>query len=75
MKLMEGECIMEIVNDNITHPDMHKNSNAIFSYLLMTGYLTVAKRIRKGITGDIVELAIPNKEIMEALMEKLNSRV
>ena len=66
--LIEGERIKEIVNTNIAYPDMHKNPNAIFSYLLMTGYLTVSKKIRKGMTGDIVDLAIPNKAIMDAFI-------
>lgn len=71
LALTEGETIKEIVNTNIVYPDMEKNPNAIFSFLLVTGYLKVSKWIKKGISGDIVELAIPNKEVLHAFIAEI----
>ena len=69
--LTDGKAIREVVNTNIVYPDMEKNPNAIFSFLLVTGYLKVSKWIRKGITGDIVELAIPNREVLRAFIAEI----
>ena len=59
--LIEGGTISKEINENITHKEIDKNLENIWSFLYMTGYLTTTKRPQKG----LYTLRIPNYEITQ----------
>ena len=59
--LIEGGTITKEINENITHREIDKNLENIWSLLYMTGYLTTTKTPKKG----IYTLRIPNFEITQ----------
>ncbi len=61
--LLQGNTVEKRVDENFVFPDLDKNSEAaIWSLLLMTGYLTV-RGSEPTDFGPLCHLAIPNKEI------------
>lgn len=61
MRLMEGETITASLNTAVVYPEIGRNPDLLFSFLLMTGYLTSISVLDKEISR--YELAIPNKEV------------
>ena len=69
-QLITGNVIKAIIDEHIVFQDLQKNTAAIWSLLLMTGYL---KAIKVNINADgdeACELAIPNKEV-ESLYKRI----
>lgn len=61
--LLQGNSVEHLVDDNFVFPDIDKNSEAaIWSLLLMAGYLTV-KDTKQTDLGPECQLAIPNREV------------
>lgn len=60
--LLEGKCIEKNLDDGIVFANLEKSSNAIWSLLLFSGYLTIAETPSYGIP---LQLRIPNVEITE----------
>ena len=58
--LIDGKTINKILNEQLTHQDVNKNINNVWSLLYMTGYLTVTCPPEKWYS-----LCIPNREIRE----------
>lgn len=60
--LLRGESIRKEINDNVVFGEIENNSESLWSFLLMSGYLKVqSKTLVEGIT--ICDLVIPNKEV------------
>ena len=71
--LLLGKPIDTIVDTNIVYPTLKTSKDAIFSFLLLTGYL---KATPKEITLDgeyVYELTIPNKEVLYAYKKEILS--
>ena len=63
--LLRGETVWQVISDHVVLRELDADRSAVWSLLLMSGYLTV--RSRKTVKGDIfAELAIPNQEVMVA---------
>jgi hypothetical protein len=61
--LLHGTPVERVVDENFVFPDLQKNrESAIWSLLLMTGYLTV-RACEETNRGPVCQLAIPNQEI------------
>ena len=60
-RLIAGETITKPVNEQLTHSEINKSINNIWSLLYMTGYLTTADYPE----GNLYQLRIPNREILE----------
>jgi hypothetical protein len=60
--LIKGESIEKVIDDNIVFGDLDRDPEAVWSFLLFTGYLKV---INSGIRDEqwICELQIPNREV------------
>lgn len=58
-RLIAGETISKSLNENLTHNEIDRNIENIWSLLYMTGYLTIAQRP----SGGKYALRIPNHEI------------
>lgn len=61
--LMKGQTFMTHVDTGVIYPQIKNDPSAIFSFLLVAGYLKAA-RCDPSMTGDYMcEVALPNKEI------------
>jgi len=69
-QLLDGKSHYAAIDTNIVYPEIFQNENAIFSFLVMTGYLK-AKRHYLNETYYDYELRIPNKEISIAYKSEI----
>lgn len=61
-QLLKGEPIERLVDEHMIFEDLRKNESAVWSLLLMTGYLKVISK-RRTDDGIYCMLAIPNQEV------------
>lgn len=66
-RLMDGECIMKKIDQELTYRDLYSNLDNLWSVLFTTGYLT----LRGEPDGKLCPLAIPNLEIKEIFTEQI----
>lgn len=71
-KLLFGHSIISSVDVNVIYPLIPSESSIIFGFLLLTGYLTIKKRI-PSYYDDLYELVIPNKEIKSVYQKEILS--
>ncbi|MBQ9394591.1 MAG: AAA family ATPase [Proteobacteria bacterium] len=70
-RLMSGETMTVPVFDNLSYRDLKQNPDAIWSFLLYTGYL---KAIKVGKDDDdllMAEVAVPNNEILTVMKSSM----
>ena len=65
--LIDGQTISKTLNEQLTHSEIDKNINNIWSLLYMTGYLTITKRP----SGGRYELRIPNREVRQIFKQQV----
>lgn len=65
--LLAGGSILQRVDENLTYDYLHSSEENLWSVLYLTGYLTKVRKMkdRSGLSNEIFELKIPNKEIRE----------
>lgn len=68
-QLIAGETITKTLNENLTHNEIDRNIENIWSLLYMTGYLTIAQRP----SGGKYALRLPNHEIRQIYMQQVLS--
>ncbi len=66
-ELIDKQTITKALNEQLTHSEIDKNINNIWSLLYMTGYLTIAKRP----SGGRYELRIPNREVRQIFKQQV----
>ena len=66
-RLIDGETITKTLNEQLTHSEINKNIDNLWSILYMTGYLTVADEPE----GDSYRLRIPNREVREIYKQQV----
>jgi len=66
-ELIAGRTITKLLNEQLTHNEIKKNVDNIWSLLYMTGYLTIAGRP----VDNKYELRIPNKEIRQIFTQQV----
>ena len=69
--LLAGESISTIINDNVIYPNLKDNPSAVFSFLLMAGYLKATRNELLPLGSRIYDLTIPNKEIAMAYKQEI----
>lgn len=62
-KLIKGESVEKVIDENVVFADLDRNPDAVWSFLLFTGYLKLVNRKRPEDEGWLCELKIPNKEV------------
>jgi hypothetical protein len=60
--LLEGKVVKKFIDENFVFPELKANEGAIWSLLLMTGYLKVVSS-QETLQGTLCQLEIPNQEI------------
>lgn len=68
-QLLNGHSLLTAVNLNIIYPKIHDNPDAIYSFLLMSGYLKAIDEIDTG----YYRLALPNMEIKDIFKSEIIS--
>ena len=66
-RLLGGESILKQVKEELTYPELDDSINNLWSVLYATGYLT--GRNSETVNEDMVELAIPNREIRKLFVD------
>ena len=62
-KFLNGETVTTYIDTNVIYPEVQKNPHSIYSFLLITGYLKIAKAYPRDIAENMYDVSIPNKEI------------
>ena len=63
-RLISGETVVKEINEELTYNDLYRETENVWSILLTTGYLTQ----RGKVSGNMLRLAIPNREIRNIFM-------
>lgn len=66
-ELIAGRTITKLLNEQLTHNEIKKNVDNIWSLLYMTGYLTIVGRP----SDNKYELRIPNKEVRQSFTQQV----
>ena len=66
-KLIAGKTISKALNEQLTHNEIRRNVNNIWSLLYMTGYLTIAQKP----SGGNYLLRIPNREVRQIFTQQV----
>ena len=70
-KMMKGETISVMIYKNISYRDLQQNPDAIWSFLLYTGYLKAVKVFRNEDDLLEAELTVPNTEVRSVMRASL----
>ncbi len=66
-ELIAGKTISKALNEQLTHNEIRRNVNNIWSLLYMTGYLTIAQKP----SGGNYLLRIPNREVWQIFTQQV----
>lgn len=66
LALLHGNTITTAIREGVIYADIERDDDTLFTLLLTTGYLTAVSK-RRGISGLLAELAIPNKEVRDVI--------
>ena len=74
--LVSGKTIVSYIDTDVIYPQIKQNPSAIYSFLLVAGYLNAVNVDSSFGVDSICELALPNKEISfvynKEILQKLN---
>ena len=70
-KMMNGETISAMIYKNLSYRDLRQNPDAIWSFLLYTGYLKAVKVFRNEDDLLEAELTVPNTEVRSVMRASL----
>lgn len=73
-KLFCGNTVTTYVDTSVIYPEVQNNPNSIYSFLLVAGYLKVAKIYPQNDGNYMCDVAIPNKEILYAYEKEVLNR-
>ena len=68
--LMNGKRLETILDESVSYPDIYKRKDALYTMLLMTGYLTIAG-VEELDGMPLYALDIPNREVRQAYRQKV----
>lgn len=69
--LLQEKEVQAIVDTDIIYPEIDENSDAIYSFLLVSGYLRVIEVISEINDLPICSLALPNREIKSVFQKEI----
>ncbi|MBR3624547.1 MAG: AAA family ATPase [Selenomonadaceae bacterium] len=73
--LLQGGSVSATINEGVIYSDIYKNSDALYTMLLTTGYLTQASEINNEEYDDTIELRIPNREVRTVYEKEIINRI
>lgn len=76
LSLLHGKSVTTAIREGVIYEDIDRNEDALYTMLLTTGYLTAINK-RRGISGLLAELAIPNREVQDIyrieILDRMNA--
>ena len=69
--LLQGKEIQSIIDTDIIYPEINGNSDTIYSFLLVSGYLRVTRIISELNDNPICSVTIPNREIRSIFQKEI----
>lgn len=77
LALLQGCQVTALIREGVIYEDIGHDTDALYTMLLTTGYLTAVSR-RRGIGGIRCELVIPNREVQDIyrfeILDKMRGR-
>ena len=62
--LVRGEAVTQAIDEHIALRDVHRSSDAVWSFLLFCGYLRVDAKVDDDALGrPVLQLSVPNREV------------
>ena len=74
LRLIQGQTVTAVLTENAIYPELADNPDALYTILLLTGYLKIVSR-RLVIDTWIYVLAIPNREVRSIYRNEILSRL
>ena len=74
LRLIQGQTVTAVLTENTIYPELADNPDALYTILLLTGYLKIVSR-RLVIDTWIYVLAIPNREVRSIYRNEILSRL
>lgn len=69
--LINGKTLTTYIDTSVIYPQIENNPSAIYSFLLVSGYLKVSKTITSLNDDFICEVSVPNKEILSVYRKEI----
>lgn len=77
LSLLQGRHVTALIREGVIYEDIGRDTDALYTMLLTTGYLTAVSR-KRGIGGIRCELVIPNREVQDVyrfeILDKMRGR-
>lgn len=74
LRLIQGQTVTEVLTENTIYPELADNPDALYTILLLTGYLKIVSH-RLVIDTWIYVLVIPNREVRSIYRNEILSRL
>ncbi len=74
-KLLQGESVTAFIDTGVIYPDVVKNPQSIYSFLLVAGYLKISETVLMPDGNRLYKVCIPNKEIALVYAKEILSRL
>ena len=74
LSLLHGQTVAAIIREGLIYSDIDRNKDALYTMLLMTGYLTPLQTATVP-NGHLCQLAIPNKELYHVFQGEILNRL
>ena len=74
-KLLQGESVTAFIDTSVIYPDVVKNPQSIYSFLLVAGYLKISETVLMPDGNRLYKVCIPNKEIGLVYAKEILSRL
>ncbi len=69
--LLQGKEVQSIINTDIIYPEVNADSDTIYSFLLVAGYLRATSVISEFNDNPICSLKLPNREIKSVFQKEI----
>lgn len=73
--LLQGKSITTLADTSVIYPNIKKNPDAVFSFLLVAGYLKIVETINILNSESMYEVGIPNLEIASIYKREILSKL
>ncbi|MBR1683581.1 MAG: AAA family ATPase, partial [Clostridia bacterium] len=77
--LLQGKTVLTYIDTGVIYPQIKNDTSSVYSFLLVTGYLTLVRSEPSLGDGYLCEVALPNKEIAyvfkKEIMDKLTGLI
>lgn len=73
--LLQGKTICISANTGVIYPNIKKNPDSVYSFLLLSGYLKISRKKQVSQGKYMYEIGIPNLEVLSIYREEILARL